>query len=130
MTNRSILVDVCESLELLDGVSVVESSMCSDGARIEFTVTDSLSRLILVQVAEAANVHLNIWVQYDPSSKEAKANIDRALCYSYSVQSVDVSDSLKWLGSHLSWQLLACGIIDSKKEKILCSQFNAKSRSA
>jgi hypothetical protein len=130
MTNSSILVDVCGAIELLDGVSIVDSFMHSDGARIEFTVTDSLSRLILVQVAEAANVNLNVWAQYSPSSKEAITNIDKALFYRLSVQSGDVIDSLKWLGAHLSWQLLACGIIDSKQEKILCKKFNAKSRSA
>src|SRR5688572_10088219 len=130
MTNSSILVDVCGAIELLDGVSIIDSFMHSEGARIEFTVTDSLSRLILVQVAEAANVNLNIWAQYSPSSKEAIANADKALFYRLSVQSGDVIDSLKWLGAHLSWQLLACGIIDSKQEKILCKKFNAKSRSA
>jgi hypothetical protein len=124
------LVDVCEAIESLDGVSIVDSFMHSGGARIEFTVTDSLSRFILVQVAEAANVNLNVWAQYFPSSKEAITNIDNALFYRLSVQSGDVIDSLKWLGAHLSWQLLACGIIDSKQEKILCKKFNAKSRSA
>jgi len=130
MMNNSILVDICESMKLLNGVSIVDSFIHSEGARIEFTVTDSLSRLILVQVAEAANINLNIWAQYPPSSKESKANTDKALFYRFSVQSGDVIDSLKWLGAHLSWQLLACGIIDSKQEKILCNKFNAKSRSA
>lgn len=43
MTNSSILVDVCGAIEFLDGVSIVDSFIHSDGARIEFTVTDSFA---------------------------------------------------------------------------------------
>lgn len=130
MTDKSTLVEVCEALELLDGVSIIASSIYSDGARIEFTVTDSLSRLILAHVAEASNTRLNIWAQHPPSSKEAKADNDRALIFQFFIQCEDPIDSLKWIGAHLSWQLLACGIIDSKQEKILCNKFDAASRSA
>lgn len=130
MANHPVLVDICEAMELLNGVSVADSFIHSAGADIDFTVTSSLSRLVLLQVAEAANINLNIRAQCPPSNEEAKANSDKPLFYRFSIESGDIIDALKWLGAHLSWQLLACGIIDARQEKILCRKFGAKSRSA
>ena len=131
MKLEMLLNKIKELFHLLEGVTVLESHLTKNYFNIEFIVTNSRSRLLIVYLAEASNMKLNIWAAYDPCSEEAVENMEEAIHYSfYAKDDEDVDDQVNWLGAHLTWKMYACQFINSEQERKYCEVFGAQSRSA
>ncbi len=112
------------------GVVIYDSSADENGFKINFKVSDSLSRLILVHVAEAANIQLDICACFGVCSSEAQNDPDSAIMYCYNCsQATDVLDKLCWLGAHLVWKMHKVKVLNRAQEKQYCNLFGAVSRS-
>ena len=117
----------------LKGIDILDSVVSDNHIRIDFTVIDSESLLLLAYAGEAANAGLDNYVLYEPGSEKAKLDPQRAIAYRYCFNKggiySDVIDRLMWIGAHLNWIMYQTKVIDSKKEKKYSKAFGAASRS-
>lgn len=131
MDDKQLIDIICELFFLMPGVSVIDKYLSEDIFKIEFTITNSKSRLLVVYLAEVSNTKLDLWAVFEPYTREAEANLEEAIHYRFSINdegnAVDLS---KWLSAHLVWQMYACHMIEPDQEKYYCQIFGANSRSA
>jgi len=130
MRSDKLLGHIKSLLLLLKGVEVVAMTVDDGHLRIEFTISDAYSRLLIFSAAEASNIKLSVWVKGDPCSEESKLRPDDSLAYAFnSPADCDAIDAFCWLGAHLTWRLHECGLMSSNDELKYCKVFGANSRS-
>ena len=121
---------IIELIGLNKGTLLGDSKFHDTFFRLQFSLIDSKTRLLIHFVAEASNTNLNTFAKIHPCDLTPDMDPDAQLVYEYRSKSGDLKDQVCWLGAHLTWAMFKMGVINADKEQEFCNIFGAVSRSA
>ena len=131
MSLDKLIRKIAELLSQLRGVTITETHLNDDkSAFLDFRISCASSRLLIIYCAEAANIKINFWAHYKPSSIEAIRDPENAISYRLYSNSSDVFGDFEGFGAHLIWQMLEVGFISDNEEQQLAKLFGAVSLSS
>ena len=116
-----VIKSLVEILSTINGVNITNIQDTKVYPHIEFTISISLSRLLLLECAEASNIHFHSWINFSVCSKKAFENPDLGITYSYRDENLEV---FKDLGSFLVWRLHALDKINEQNADKYLLVFN------